>query len=106
MQWFKSFWQRITTPPELFLLRAENRRLKETNLALEDENAELRRDIRGAVNTALSQAGAQPLPGAEEVKAPTGRMRNLTHQQAQRLYALRTSEIRDRQIAEREKKVG
>ena len=106
VNWLRSFWQRITTPPELFLLRAENRRLKDTNLALEEENTEIKRDLRGAINTTLAQAGAQPLPGAEEVKPPTNRMRNLSHQQAQRLYALRTTEIRERLIAENQKKAG
>lgn len=89
MKWIKQFWRNLVA--EKALLKAENKRLRETNFALEEENEQLRKDLRGSLNTLLSQAGVQPLPDAEQVKTPTGRMRHLTLQQRQRLYAIQTT---------------
>jgi TPP-dependent pyruvate/acetoin dehydrogenase alpha subunit len=91
MDWILKQWRAFWVSPETLLLRAENRRLKETNLALEEELEQSRKELRAAVNNLLSHAGAAPLPGAEEVKAPTGRIRHLTWQQRQRLYAVQTA---------------
>lgn len=66
-------------------------RLRETNLALEAELEQSRKETRAAVNTLLSQAGVTPLPPAEEVKTHTERMRRLTWQQQQRLHAIATA---------------
>lgn len=85
----RKWWRSLFT--EKALLRAENRRLRESNFAVEEELQQLRCEIRGAVNTALAQAGCTPLPGAELVKTPAvPRMRKLTLQQRQRMYALET----------------
>jgi hypothetical protein len=93
MKHLAEFWRSLFTSTETALLRAENKRLKETNFALEDENEQLRKELRGTVNTVLSQAGVAPLPPHEEVKAPVRKMtmRRLTFQQRQRLYAAVTA---------------
>ena|ERR1700758_3201401 len=84
-------WLRnLFTSKRTALLEAENLRLRETNLALEAELEQSRKETRAAVNTLLSQAGVAPLPPAEEVKTHTERMRRLTWQQQQRLHALKT----------------
>jgi hypothetical protein len=87
----KAFWRRITTSTEVALLRAENKRLRESNFVLEEEIAEAHKELRAAVNNLLSQAGVAPLPPNEEIKAPAHRTRHLTHQQRQRLYAIKTT---------------
>lgn len=104
MNRLKQLWRTCTTSTELALAKAENRRLKETNFALEEELGQARKELRAAVNNLLSQGGVAPLPPDEEIKPPTGRIRHLTHQQAQRLYAVRTGEQRAREIAEHVKK--
>ncbi len=91
MNWLKTFWRKLTTSTEVALLKNENRRLRETNFALEEELEQARKELRAAVNNLLSHSGASPLPGSEEVKRPTGRIRHLTHQQQQRLYAIQTA---------------
>jgi hypothetical protein len=85
-------WLRnLLTSKRTALLEAENMRLRETNLALEAELEQSRKETRAAVNTLLSQAGVTPLPPAEEVKTYPERMRRLTWQQRQRLHALETA---------------
>lgn len=90
MNWLKKLWRDWTTSKEMALLQAENKRLKESNFILEDENERLRNELRGAVNTLLSQAGVAPLPGVEEVKTVTPRIRRMSWQQRQRMYAVET----------------
>lgn len=92
MKWLKTFWQGLWTSKEVALLRAENKRIRETCLVLEDENEDLRKDLRAAVNNLLAEAGAAPLPEAETVKPPERKMvhRHLSFQQRQRLYAQQT----------------
>ena len=87
LKWIRNFF----TSKRTALLEAENVRLRETNLALESELEESRKETRAAVNTLLSQAGVTPLPPAEEVKTHTERIRRLTYQQKQRLYAVQTA---------------
>jgi hypothetical protein len=89
--WLKNWWRLITTSTELALVKAENRRLRESNLALEDELENSRAELRAAVNNLLSQAGVAPLPPHEEIKPPANRMRRLTLGQRQRLYAIATT---------------
>ena len=93
MNWLRTLWGRLFI--EAALLRAENKRLRETCLVLEDENAELKKDLRAAVNNLLSEAGATPLPSHEELKPPSRKMANrrLTWQQRQRIYAQETAPI-------------
>jgi hypothetical protein len=86
MSWLRNLF----TSKRTALLEAEVSRLRETNLALEAELEQSRKETRAAVNTLLSQAGVAPLPPAEEVKTQTQRMRRLTFQQKQRLYAVET----------------
>ncbi len=87
MNWLRDLF----TSKRTALLEAEVSRLRETNLALEAELDQSRRETRAAVNTLLSQAGVAPLPPAEEVKTPTERMRRLSFQQKQRMYAVKTA---------------
>lgn len=65
-------------------MEAENQRLKETNAAIEEELALVRRENRALTNTILGQAGVAPLPPAEELK-PVPRMRRMTGQQQRRV---------------------
>lgn len=87
----RNWLHNLLTSKRTALLEAENGRLRETNAALEAELEQSRKETRAAVNTLLSQAGVTPLPPAEEVKTPTQRMRRLTLQQQQRLYAVTTA---------------
>jgi hypothetical protein len=87
----RSWLRNLVTSKRTALLEAEVSRLRETNLALEAELDQSRKETRAAVNTLLSQAGVAPLPPAEEVKTPTERMRRLTFQQRQRLHAIATA---------------
>jgi hypothetical protein len=86
----RSWLRNLFTSKRTALLEAEVSRLRETNLALEAELEQSRKETRAAVNTLLSQAGVTPLPPAEEVKTYPERMRRLTWQQKQRVYAERT----------------
>lgn len=90
MNRLKQLWRNLTTSTEFALVKAENRRLLNTNLALEEELAQAQKELRAAVNNLLTHAGAAPLPGAEEVKPPSGRIRNLSWQQQQRIHAVKT----------------
>lgn len=89
------FWQGLWTSKEVALLRAENKRIRETCLVLEDENEALRKDLRVAVNNLLAEAGAVPLPSPEPPKLPEKKFahRHLSWQQRQRLYAQQTAPI-------------
>ena len=89
------FWQSLWTSSEALLLRAENKRLRETCLVLEDENEGLKKDLRAAVNNLLSEAGAAPLPTDETVKPAERKLshRRLSFQQRQRLYVRETTPI-------------
>src|SRR6266702_2604108 len=90
----QSWWRGLWTSTETALLRAENRRLKETCLALEEENEALKTDLRSAVNNLLAEAGATPLPPHEAVKPDTKpRLRRLSWQQQQRMHAFETKPI-------------
>lgn len=91
MTWLRELWRKWTTSSELALLKAENRRLKEANFALEEELGDTKKELRAAVNNLLSHAGVAPLPPHEETPPPRNRMRNLTLQQRQRLYAVATA---------------
>lgn len=90
MRWLRNFWRRLTTSTETALLRQENRQYKETNFVLEEELAQARKEIRALENTALAQAGATPLPPHDEIVPVVKRIRHLTHQQRQRMYAIAT----------------
>lgn len=92
MNWLRKLWRRFAGT-DAALLRAENKRLGEANFALEDDNEDLRKELRAAVNTVLSQAGVAPLPPHEDLNPPIRkmRMRRLTWQQKQRLYAAATA---------------
>jgi hypothetical protein len=87
MTWLRNLF----TSKRTALLEAEVERLRETNAALESELDQSRKETRAAVNNALSQAGVAPLPPHEETKTPTQRMRRLTLQQQQRMYAVDTA---------------
>lgn len=91
MRWMRQIWQRFTGT-RLALIEAENKRLRETNFALEDLLEQRDKELRAAINTSLAQAGVAPLPPHEEVKPPVRKMtmRRLTWQQRQRLYAVAT----------------
>jgi hypothetical protein len=95
MNWFLKWWRDLWTSTETALLRAENKRLRETCLVLEDESEALRKDLRSAVNNLLSEAGATPLPPHENVKPAERKMahRRLSWQQKQRIYALETKPV-------------
>jgi len=94
MNWLSNLWRRLTTSTETALLRAENRRLKETDLALEDENFRLRADLREATNSLLSQAGVAPLsPSNEEPPKSIARVRHLTVHQQRRLELVRGTRL-------------
>ena len=95
MNRFRKFWQSLWTSSETLLLRAENKRLRETCLAIEDENEALKKDLRAAVNNLLSEAGAAPLPADETVKPAERKLthRRLSWQQRQRVYARETTPI-------------
>lgn len=93
MKWLRQLWSALFC--EGALLRAENKRLEETCMALEEENAALRVDLRAAVNNVLMEAGAAALPSIESRKPAD---KKLTHrrpswQQRQRLYAFNTKPI-------------
>ncbi len=95
MNWLLKWWRDLWTSTETALLRAENKRLRETCLVLEDEVETLKKDLRAAVNNLLTEAGATPLPGNESVKAPERKMvhRHLSWQQQQRIYAFDTKPV-------------
>ena|ERR1700675_439310 len=88
----KAIWFWLTTSTQFALIEAENERLKETCFVLENENDDLRKDLRAAVNNLLSEAGATPLPPDESVKPTERKMthRRLSWQQRQRVYAVET----------------
>ena len=96
MKRFLNWWRGLWTSQETALLRAENKRLKETCLVLEDELEAAKKDLRAAVNNLLSEAGAAPLPTDDTVK-PAGKKlnhRRLSFQQRQRIYVQQTTPIR------------
>lgn len=87
LNWWRGFW----TSKETALLRAENERLIETNLALEQEIVALRKDNRALVNAQLKQAGIVSLPElADEKPEPINRIRKLSLHQRQRVHSMRT----------------
>ena len=87
----RNWLRNLLTSKRTALLEAENARLRETNLALEVELDQSRGEVRAAINNSLSQAGVSPLPPHEEVKTEVPRMRRLTNQQRQRIYAVQTA---------------
>jgi hypothetical protein len=86
------------------LAEAENERLTETNLVLEDELAEARRENRAILNLQLQAAGLRTLPeiAPTEKPKPIQRVRRLSLHQQQRLSAFKTGQ----QAAERAKQGG
>jgi|SRR5579862_3813208 len=84
-------WRRIIAAWHWLVTSRYTRQLEETNLALEIENEELRRDNRALMSAQLQQAGVRALPELEEKKLPTvPRYRRLSLHQRQRLSVLRT----------------
>lgn len=108
MNRLKQFLRDLLTSKELALTKAENARLAETNAVLEEELAKSRAELRGVINTVLSQAGAAPLPPvAEEAPKPIARIRKMTmHQQrrADLIRETRTQAEEAKELAERVKK--
>ena len=105
MNWLANWWRNLWTSKETALLRAENERLAETNAVLEEELASARGEIRGLVNSALSQAGVTPLPPVNEAPMkPIQRVRHFTPTQkrrvdwatADKLKLLEAKEMRER----------
>jgi hypothetical protein len=92
---FHDWWTRFRASKETLLLRAENQRLQETCLVLEEENAALRKDLRSAVNNLLAEAGAVPLPSDENIKTGERKVihRRPSWQQRQRDYVRETTPL-------------
>lgn len=88
MNWLKSLWHEFAVVKAI--LQSDNERLQETNIALEIEVAELRRDNRALVNAQLKQAGIVSLPDLEPKPAAIPRMRRLTLHQRQKEHAFMT----------------
>lgn len=88
MNWLRQLF----TSKRTALLEAEVALLRETNIVLEYELTQSRKETRAAVNNLLSQAGMVPLP-ADEVKPATPHIRRLTYQQKQRIHAAETADV-------------
>lgn len=108
MNRLKKFLRDLLTSKELALTRAENARLAETNAVLEEELSKTRAELRGVINTVLSQAGVTPLPSvAEEAPKPIQRIRHLTLHQKRRADLNRETRAQTeeaKELAERVKK--
>ena len=89
LNWWRDFW----TSKEVALLKAENERLKDSNITLAEELAVQQKESRAAVNTLLERAGITPLPVREEPKpAAIPFQRRLSYHQQQRQHAWQTSQ--------------